>query len=271
MDRLRDTTLLVFSLFFIFAPPLLSQDRLTDKELLTRYDGLRVADVSDGMDMVGLRDVGLMDQVIEPLWKDVEDMSHVVHGIAVTARYVPTNRIVENPMTKEEFQQWEGAWYGKISPEPFVDSLKEGSILVIDARGDGDTGTLGSYNGLLWKSMGTRAVVSNGAVRDTDEIIKQEIPVYLDHANRGRGIRPGRNEVESVNEPVVVGGVLVQPGDVIVADGDGVIVVPRKHAPQVARYAREILQNDKQARRSLYEKLGIPLDETVTTDKEHRE
>ncbi|GAA5521032.1 hypothetical protein Asal01_00965 [Fodinibius salicampi] len=92
---------------------------------------------------------------------------------------------------------------------------------------------------------------------------KAKIPVYLDHANRGQGIRPGRNEVESVNATVVVGGVQVNPGDVIVADGDGVIIVPRKHAREVAKYAREILKSDKEARRALYEELGIPLDETV--------
>ncbi|MFH5831201.1 RraA family protein [Halalkalibaculum sp. DA3122] len=245
-----------------------AQEQLTDQEILDLYEGLRVADVSDGMDMVGLPDVGLMDQKIEALWKDIDDFSHIAQGIAVTARYVPTNKVVKNPMSKEEFQEWEGDWYTNISPEPFVDSLKEGSMLVIDAGGDGDTGTMGSYNGLLWKSLGTRAVISNGAVRDTDEIIKQKIPVYLDHANRGRGIRPGRNEIESVNKPVVVGGVLVNPGDVVVADGDGVIVVPRKHARQVAEYAREILKGDKQARRNLYKKLGIPLDHTVQPERE---
>lgn len=245
-----------------------AQESLSDKELLELYQGLRVADVSDGMDMAGLRDVGLMNPKIEPLWKDIDQFSHVVRGIAITARYVPTNKVVENPMPKEEFQQWEGNWYGNISPEPFVDFIKEGSIIVMDTRGDGDTGTMGSYNGLFWKSKGARAVVTNGSVRDTDELVKEGVPVYLDHMNRGRGIRPGRNEIESVNRPVVVGGVLIHPGDVIVADGDGVIVVPRKHARQVAEYAREILQNDKQARRSLYEKLGIPFDHTVKTGGE---
>lgn len=245
-----------------------AQNTITDEEILKLYEDLRVADVSDGMDMVGLPDAGLMDQKIQALWKDIEELDHIARGIAVTARYVPTNRVVENPMSYEEFKEWEGNWYSNISPEPFVDSLKEGSMLVIDARGDGDTGTMGSYNGLLWKSLGNRAVISNGAVRDTDEIIKQEIPVYFDFENRGRGIRPGRNEIESVNQPVVVGGVLVYPGDVVVADGDGVIVVPRKHARQVAEYAHEILKSDKQARRDLYEKLGIPLDQTVKTDGE---
>jgi regulator of RNase E activity RraA len=81
--------------------------------------------------------------------------------------------------------------------------------------------------------------------------------------NRGRGIRPGRNEIESVNKPVTIGGVLIRPGDVIVADGDGVVVVPREHAKPVAEFALEILNKDKQGRKGLYQQLGMPLDKTV--------
>jgi 4-hydroxy-4-methyl-2-oxoglutarate aldolase len=79
----------------------------------------------------------------------------------------------------------------------------------------------------------------------------------------GRGIRPGRNEVESVNQPVMCAGVLVRPGDVVVGDGDGVVVVPREHAEDVARFAKEILEKDKAGRRKLYEKLKMPVDKTV--------
>jgi regulator of RNase E activity RraA len=260
------TALKVCTLIFIICSAANAQEKLSDKELLKLYEGLRVADVSDGMDMVGLRDVGIMVQEIEPLWRDIENFSHIVRGIAITARYVPSNKVVRNPMKKEEFQKWESDWYSNISTEPFVDSLTASSVIVLDARGDGDTGSMGSLNGLYWVSKGAKGVVTNGAVRDTDEIIKENIPVYLDHANRGRGIRPGRNEIESVNETVVVGGVQVNPGDVIVADGDGVIVVPRKHAKQVAEYAQEILRQDKQRRRSLYNELGMPLDQTVQPD-----
>ena len=83
------------------------------------------------------------------------------------------------------------------------------------------------------------------------------------YRKKGRGIRPGRNEIESINRPVVIGGVLVCPGDVVVADGDGVVVVPRAVAEQVAKFAFEILVGDKAGRKSLYEDLGRPLDKTV--------
>ena len=252
-------------MFFICTSKLaFSQETLTDEQVLKLYEGLRVADVSDGMDMVGLRDAGLMDQRIQPLWKDVGNMSHVVCGIAVTARYVPTNKVVKSPMTKEEFQKWESEWYTKTSTEPYVELLKQGSIVVLDVQGDGDTGSVGSFNSLFWVSKGARGIVSNGGIRDTDEIIKQKIPVYFDPLNRGRGIRPGRNEIESVNKPVTIGGVLIRANDVIVADGDGVIVVPREYVKQVAAFAREILDKDKGGRRDLYKKLGRPLDETVS-------
>ncbi len=240
-----------------------TSDTLTNEAILKLYEKLRVADVSDGMDMVGLRDVGLMDQEIEALWKDINDFSHIFRGIAVTARYVPTNKIVKNPMDKEEFKKWEGEWYTNISSEPFVDYLKEGSVIVLDVQGDGDCGSVGSCNSLFWVSKGAVGIVSNGGIRDSDEIIKQKIPVYLDMMNRGRGIRPGRNEIESVNKPVTIGGVLVRPGDVIVADGDGVIVVPREYAVEVASHAQKILDSDKSARKNLYKELGRPLDQTV--------
>ena len=78
-----------------------------------------------------------------------------------------------------------------------------------------------------------------------------------------RGVRPGRNEVESVNRPVVIGGVLVRPGEVVVADGDGMIVVPREKAKEVARYAQTALTKDKEGRRNWYQKLGIPADDSI--------
>lgn len=257
---------LLLAITLIGTCPVVAQNtttELTDEQILELYANLRVADVSDGMDMVGLRDVGLMDTKIQPLWRDIDQFNHIVRGIALTVRYVPTNHVANNPNTYEEFDQWVSNWYNQLSPEPFVDNIRPGTIIVIDASGDGDTGSVGSNNSMLWASRGAVGIVSNGSVRDTDEIIKQQIPVYLDIEDRGRGIRPGRNEIESVNRPIEVGGVLVRPGDVVVADGDGVIVVPREYAEPVARAAAKILETDKAARRALYERTGRPLDHTV--------
>lgn len=258
----KHLSIILLASVFVLSGSLL-QAGVSDKAIIEAYDGLRVADVCDGLDMVGLRDMTIMNQRIEALWKNVEDRSHLFSGIAVTAKYVPTNRVIKNPMNKKEFQKWEGSWYNELSDEPFSEFIKPGSVVVIDVQGDGDTGSVGSYNGLAWYSLGARGIVSNGGIRDTDELILQKIPVYFDVQNRGRGIRPGRNEIESVQKPIVVGDVLVNPGDVIVADGDGVVVVPREHALKVAEYAREIMIKDKGARKGLYEKLDMPLDETV--------
>jgi regulator of RNase E activity RraA len=112
-----------------------------------------------------------------------------------------------------------------------------------------------------WKLRGCVGVVTDATARDTDEIATEKMPLYF--RKPGRGIRPGRNEIESVNHPIVCGGVLIEPGDVVVADGDGVIVVPRAQAKEVADYARAILDGDKAGRRNLYKQLGLPQDDSV--------
>jgi regulator of RNase E activity RraA len=139
--------------------------------------------------------------------------------------------------------------------------LRKGSALVIEDSAEADVGSIGSNNILSWKLRGCVGVVTSATARDTDEIITQKVPLYFHRP--GRGIRPGRNEIESVNRPVVCGGVTVMPGDVTVADGDGVIVVPRAKAKEVADYAGKILEGDKAGRRQLYQKLGLPADDSV--------
>ena len=260
MKRLN--ILIQAAVFMAFSAGLSAQS-LSDQQILKLYDGLRVADVCDGMDYVGLHDQGLMDQSITALWKDIENFHHIFRGIALTVRYVPTNREFPTNLRGKEYEKWRDEWYTNLSGEPFIDSIRPGKAIVIDNAGHNDVGTVGSNNSMIWKTKGAVGIVSNGGVRDNDEIIKEQIPLYMNIANRGRGIRPGRNELESVNKPVVIGGVLVNPGDVIVADGDGVIVVPRKYAVDVAKAAHEVLRIDKGARKRLYDQLGIPYDITV--------
>ena len=232
-----------------------------DLRILSLFKGLRVADVSDGMDAVGLQNSGLMDPEIRPLWKDTQKFTHRFIGIAVTARYVPTQLPPAGKMKVEDYDRWVGEWYGKLSPEPFVPLLRKGSALVIEDSARVDVGSIGSNNIMGWKLRGCVGVVTSATARDTDEIITEGIPLYFQKP--GRGIRPGRNEIESINRPIVCGGALVKPGDVIVADGDGVIVVPRLVAEEVAKYAQKVVSDDKAARRRLYQQLGLPPDPSV--------
>jgi len=232
-----------------------------DRRILKLFEGLRVADVSDGMDKVGLTNIGLMSTEIHAAWKDTKHFTHRFIGIAVTVRYVPTNKPPAPRMETEAFDRWVGQWYSKLSPEPFVPLIRKGTALVFDDAPDSDVGSIGSNNIMSWKLSGCVGVVTNTTARDTDEIAAQKVPLYF--RKPGRGIRPGRNEIESVNRPIVCGGVLGEPGDVIVADGDGVIVVPRARAEEVAKYAGAILDGDKAGRRQLYKKLGLELDDSV--------
>lgn len=207
-----------------------------NERVLEAYKYLRVADVSDGMDVVGLQDVGLVDPAIHALWKDTDRFTHRVAGIAVTARYVPTNR--REPKMDDETI---GRWYDTITSEAFMKVLAPGTMLVIDATDDGESRSIGSSNIMEWKKLGMVGLVTSGGLADTDEIVHEQVPVYF--RRLARGIRPGRNELESVNRPVTIGGVLVRPGDVVVADGDGVVVVPREHALDVAKAALAFLDN----------------------------
>ena len=250
---------------------------VSDDVLLELYDGARVADVVDGMVTVGYIDVGVMDPKISPLWKDVQNMEHRFSGIAVTVRYGPTNRPkhpgadLTDPTNYEAYREWRGMWYNELSPEPFQEYIREGSVVVIDNQGVNDAGSVGSKNIMDWQNQGSVGVVSAGGIRDIDEIILQRNPVYTDYNNRGRGERIGRNEVIDVQRPVVIGDVLIYPGDVIVADADGVVVVPRRIAVRVGQIAYQELVDDIVGRRALYEELDLPFDETVRIREEPEE
>jgi len=240
--------------------------KLNNEQILKLYEGLRVTDVCDGMNMIGLANIGLMDQSIAPLWKDSETFEHQLVGIAFTVKYVPTHKKPTPDKTgTHAYKSWRDNWYSFYSGEPFIEEIEPGNVVVIENDGDAitDCGSIGSNNSMVWKAQGSVGVICSGGMRDIDQVIKQKIPVYTDYMKRGRAIRPGRNELESYNEPIIVGGVVVNPGDIIIADTDGVIVVPRENAVAVAYAAKEELTIDKEARRKLYEKLGIPLDFTV--------
>jgi regulator of RNase E activity RraA len=230
--------------------------------LVKQYQGLRTTDVLDALQAVGLQDRGRMDQTIRPLWLDTTDkVAHRFYGVAVTFQYLPTTKPAAGKMPYDEFKKRHNDNRSTYAPETFREVIKPGHALVIDAQGCESTGFVGSNNTLSWFSMGMTGVVTNGSTRDTDELRLERIPVYARYL--GGGTRAWRIESGAINTPIVVGGVLVRPGDMIVADGDGVIVVPREQIDEVAKIAWDIAGGDKVKRKKLYEKTHLPPDATI--------
>jgi 4-hydroxy-4-methyl-2-oxoglutarate aldolase len=223
------------------------------QELLELFQGLRVADVRDGMDWNMMHHYGSMSPDIRPLFRTR------AFGIAKTVRYLP----YEGPipaMSPEEYTEWSSWYYREICSYPWIDEIKEGDFIVIDQSGV-DAGLMGSTNALAGFRNGAYGYVTDGGVRDTDELILQKIPFWSKLISQK--MVQGRLRYDAYDVPVNVGGVLVHPGDIVVANGDGVIVVPREIARNVAKYALRELESDKVERRKLYEELGMELDNTV--------
>ena len=228
-------------------------DQAERKQLLGLYSDLRVADVRDGMDVIQLHHIGSMDVGIRPLHRTR------AFGIARTVRYLPyADRIPENH--PDEYLKWSGMYYSEICPYPWVEEIEDGDFVVIDASGV-DAGLMGSENTLTCLRRGCRGIVTSGGVRDTDEVILQGIPVWSRMVSKS--MVQGRLQYDAKDVPVAVGGVTVCPGDVVVADGDGVVVVPRKYAADVAREAHAEHERDKVNRREHYEALGREPDDSL--------
>lgn len=223
------------------------------QEILELYKNLRVADVRDGLDWNMLHHYGTLDADFRPLFR-----TRVV-GIAKTARYVPYEGPVPH-MSPDEYTEWVKWYYREVCTEPWQKEIEPGDIVCIDQCGV-RVGIIGSNNSLGAFKNGCRGFISNGGPRDTDEIILQKIPFWSRFVSQG--MDQGRIRYEAHNIPISLGGVTIYPGDIIVADNDGVVVVPRAKAYDVAKYAHQELANDKIGRRKLYDALGWERDETV--------
>jgi regulator of RNase E activity RraA len=234
-----------------------------NEAIVAEFKGLRTTDVLDGLQAVGLHKVTVMDRKIGPMWVDNQKFTHAVYGVAVTLRLVPPQETPPNTEFKSnaEMSAWQATWSRRYTAVPYAAFLTTDTVLVIDAPNEADNGFCGSNNALAWKARGMRGIVTSAGCRDSDEMQKEGIPVY--QRDSTRFINEGTIAVESYNTPVVVGGVLVMPGDVIVADLDGVAVVPRAKADLVAKIAMEIRTGDNKTRRNLYEKTGMKPDFTL--------
>lgn len=228
--------------------------REENKELLKLYEKLRVADVRDGMDWMGYHYYGSLDTKIRPLYRTK------AYGIARTARYVPYEGPTPN-VTGDEYTKWQGWYYNTICTYPWFDEIEEGDFIALDVSNI-DVGLMGSENTLKALIKGARGFVTNGGgIRDSDEVILQKIPVWSYFISQK--MDQGRARFDQKDVPIALGGVTIRPGDILVADGDGVIAVPRQVAYDVAKYANQELSNDKINQRKSYEALNWKPDDTV--------
>jgi regulator of RNase E activity RraA len=226
-----------------------------DDKILRVARSVRTSDITDALDSMGFQERHQMEPRMRPLFPGIR-----FAGIAHTAEYELTNQPLRS-MSYEEFAQRqyaagpEGLWR-EAGPWGAPDE-----VLVIDAKGTA-AGILGSSNTLQGRAKGTVGFVIDGTCRDSFECTIQETPVFCTVQSPAHPM--GRIRAVSNNQPIVCAGVAVDPGDLIVADDDGVVVVPQDIAEEVADRARRIQEVDRPSRRDGYRKLGLPFDETVT-------
>jgi 2-keto-4-pentenoate hydratase/2-oxohepta-3-ene-1,7-dioic acid hydratase in catechol pathway/regulator of RNase E activity RraA len=147
-------------------------------------------------------------------------------GLARTLRFIPN---------REDLFAAHGGGYN--AQKRAFDSLRPGDVLVIEARGEAGTGTVGDILALRALQLGAAGIVTDGGIRDLAAVSELAIPAY---SQGGHPAVLGRRHVPwDVDLTVACGGTAVQPGDVIVGDDDGVLVIPPALVAEVAADAVE--------------------------------
>jgi len=130
------------------------------------------------------------------------------------------------------------------------DFCRPGDVLVIDAGGDVTNAVLGGIMSLGAAMLGLAGLVVDGAIRDVAEISERDFPVYARGVNH-RG--PYKNGPGEINVPVSIGGMVVQPGDIIVGDQDGLLAFAAADAPDLIEKALAQKKKEDQAMKEIRE------------------
>jgi len=152
-------------------------------------------------------------------------------GYAYTLRYVPL---------REDFRDADTAELN--AQKRAVESIGPDEVLVIDARGEPGAGTIGDILAARALARGAGGIVTDGGMRDTPAVAELDIPAYY-LAPHAAVLGLLHHPLET-NVPIACGGTLVVPGDVLVGDAEGVLVVPAALAEEVARDALEQEQRE---------------------------
>lgn len=146
-----------------------------------------------------------------------------------------------------------------------IERAAAGDVIVVEQRTGIEAGCWGGILSLAAKVKGLDGVVADGPVRDIDEARAYELPVFC----RSLTARTARGRVEEaeVNGPVSIGGVTVQPGDLVIADASGVVFVPAGRAGDVIAAAEQIAGREAAMARDLL--AGRPVTEVMGASYEH--
>ncbi len=185
---------------------------LEDQTLVALFEGLDTPGVSDALDKLGLPGQCLG---VAPL----DNYSKVIVGPAFTVQYVSAS---VPPGTVGDF----------------IEDVLPGDVVVIDNSGRTDCTVWGDIMTQYAGSRQIAATVIDGVCRDVNKALGDGYPVF----SKGRFMRTGKDrvQVQSVNQPVSVGTARVCARDIVVADANGVVIVPRARAAEVAACARQI-------------------------------
>ncbi|WP_380057753.1 ribonuclease activity regulator RraA [Falsihalocynthiibacter sp. SS001] len=150
-------------------------------------------------------------------------------GFAYTLRYIPSREDLDGLETfaDQENPQRKG-----------VEECPAGAVFVIDSREDASAASAGGILATRLSVRGCRGIVTDGGFRDAPEIAKMKMPAYHNRPSAPTNLT--KHHAVGINEPIACGGVSVFPGDILVGDNEGVVVLPKHIASEVAQEAVEM-------------------------------
>ena len=230
-------------------PPVEAAASVLTPELRAKLEQVPVAGLSGQLRKRGLNNVTI--DGVAPMHPGAK-----LVGTAKTLRFVPG---------REDLFKSHGGGYN--AQKRAFDAVGEGEVIVIEARGEAGSGTLGDVLAIRANARGAAGIVTDGGVRDYEAVKAVGIPVYT------KGPHPavlGRKHVPwDVDVTIGCGGTTVQPGDIIVGDADGVIVIPPAIAEEVVDAA--IAQEEEDAWVAARVAEGHPVDGLFPMNAQWRE
>lgn len=194
---------------------------ITKNEMLTRYEKLYTGAVNDV-----LREFCLLNQALPGHVVPLREY-RTIAGFAFTVKSAP-NAMITGEM---EFRT------------QMLEAMHEDSFVVWDTTNDSRATLWGGVMTATAKAKKVRAVCIDGGIRDTHQILESEFPVFYKYRISNGSL--GRCLITHYQITLQIGDVTIKPGDIVLGDIDGVLVVPKEIAFEVLQRAEEILENEK--------------------------